>query len=170
MTWRQVRGHNLIGKSNRFAVMDDLVWGDGRKRNGVAEAKVAATAAAQEFGVPFTGDEIRAGPFFELSQTAGMIVMGVTIQEDLHVAQFETELLDVSGDLGRGFDKATVEQKMTLCRRDQVGSDFIGPDIIEIPGYPKRRHRFIPAPVPFAGLGENPVEREENGGCGDHDL
>src|SRR5205807_2626079 len=119
-------------------------------------------AGAKEFGVAFSGEEFRAGKFLELRESAGVIEMSVTVQQDLYVAQLETKLLDVAFDLRRGFDKSTVENEMTLRGSDQVGSDFNCADIIEIPGDPKWRHRLVPTAARSVGLGKNAVEGEQN--------
>ena len=53
---------------------------------------------------------------------------------------------------------------MTFRCRNQVGSNFKGADVIEIPGDPNWLDRPVPIPIPFVSLGEEAVRSEENGG------
>ena len=53
-----------------------------------------------------------------------MIQVGVAIQKNLHVLDFETELGHVSLNLGRGFGKTAVENDVPLRCRDQERADF----------------------------------------------
>jgi len=57
---------------------------------------------------------------------------------------------------------------MTFRRRDQVGSDFGGTDVIQVSGDPERRYRFVPAPAGFIRLSEDAVSGEEKASDGDN--
>lgn len=113
-----MRGHNLITELKRFAIKYDFVWFNRRKKQCVAESKVAVPALAQQVGIAFTRNKFCAGYLFELCQAAGVIVVRVTVEQIFYVAQFETEFHDVALDLRAGFDKSAIEKEMSLWRRD----------------------------------------------------
>ena len=100
--------------------MDDLIGLDRWKGERVVEAKIAVPAAAEQGSVAFAGQEFRPCHFLELSQSAGVIVMRMAVQQEFYIRQFESELGDVALDLWRGFDKAAVEEEMTFRGGDQV--------------------------------------------------
>ena len=80
--------------------------------------KIAMPALAKQLGVAFARDKCRAGCLLKFSQTTGVIVVRVTVEQIFYVAQFETELRDVVLDLWGGFHKSTIEKEMALWRRD----------------------------------------------------
>jgi hypothetical protein len=113
-----MRGHHLITELKRFAIKYDFVWFNRRKKQGVAESKVAMPALAQQAGVAFARNKFCPGYLLELSQAAGVIVVRVTVEQIFHVAQFETKLRDVVLNLRGGFDKSAIQEEMALGRRD----------------------------------------------------
>jgi len=113
-----MRGHHLITELKRFAVTYDFVWFHRWKKQCVAESEVTVSALAQQPGIAFTRNKFRASCFLELRQTAGVIIVRVTIKQIFYVAQFETELHDVALDLWGGFHKSAIQEKMALRRGD----------------------------------------------------
>ena len=90
-----------------------------------------------------------------------MIEMGMTIQEESYIGQFEAEFGNIALDLWGSFHEAAVEEEMALRRGDQVGADFIGSDVVEISNDPEWVDRFVPAPLLLICLGEEVIDEKE---------
>jgi hypothetical protein len=90
-----------------------------------------------------------------------MIEMGMTIQEEFYIGQFEAELGDIVLDLWSGLHEAAIEEKMAFRRRDQIGADFVGSDVVEISNDPEWVDRFVPTSLLLICLGEEVIDEEE---------
>jgi hypothetical protein len=114
--------------------------------------------------------ELRAGELLQLGEAAGVVVVGVGVQEDLHVLDLEPELLHALADDGHGLHEAAVEEDVSLGRRDQVGGDVVRPHVIEVACDPERLDRLVPRARRGVGLGHRQTgeEKEEEGAKSAH--
>src|SRR5205085_11697712 len=78
--------------------------------------------------------------------------MRVTIQQNLYVLEFESELRNVSLDLRCSLDESAIEQNMAVAGRDQERSDLYRADVIEVSDDLEWRHGFVLAPAGGIGL------------------
>ena len=114
------------------------------KRVLVAEREVADSAALDLRGVALHHFELRAGLLLELRESAGVVVVRVRIEQDLHVLRVEPELADVGDDLRRRFLESAVEHDVSFRGRDEKRGDLVGADVIEVADHTKRLDRLVP--------------------------
>ena len=96
--------------------------------------------------------------------------MRVTVEQNLHVLEFESELRNVSFDLRRSLDESAIEQNVALPCRDKKRPNFRRPDIIKISDDLEWRHRFVPAPAGGISLPKRDRGGEEGKGKQDVDF
>lgn len=142
---RPAQGHLL-------AVGEPAVDDDRRKLSLVAESEVSPAAALEQRRIGAAGVELRPTHRLEEGEPAGMVEMGVTVEQDPDVADLEAELRDVGFDLRRGLDETAVDQNVPSGSRDQVGGDVRDADIVEISGDAERLDRLVPRAPLFGGL------------------
>ncbi len=92
-----------------------------------------------------------------------MVQVRVAVQQDLHLLGVEAQGLDVGQHLRRGRIVTPVEEDQAGRRRDEVGGDVAGPDIVEIVGDPERGDRVIAR----RGGGESGACEDGGRGCGE---
>ena len=80
----------------------------------------------------------------ELRQTAGMIEMGMAVQQQLHVFDVIAQGLDIRFDHRCGFRQAAIGQDQALRRDDQECADAGGADIIDVADNMERGLRLVP--------------------------
>src|SRR5262249_26723714 len=78
-----------------------------------------------------------AGPL-QGRDTAGVVVVRVRVQDELHVFQAEAELPDVRGDLRRGLREAAIDEDVAFLRGDEDG----GQRAAHVPGVAVDLERF----------------------------
>src|SRR5437588_11430957 len=96
--------------------------------------------------------------------------MRVTIEQNLHVLEFESELRVISLDLWRRFDKSTIEQDVAFRCRDKKRSNFRRADIIKISDDLEWRYRLVPTPAGGISLSKCHRDSEKTEGKRDVDF
>ena len=81
--------------------------------------------------------------------------MRVAVEQNLHVAEFESERGDVRLDLRRGFDIAAIDHDVAGWRRDEKRRDFLRAHVIDVADDFEWRHRLVPRAAFRIGLREN---------------
>ncbi len=123
--------------------------------------------------VGFAGEELRAGPLPQRGEAAGVVGVGLAVDEELDVLQLEAELPDAVADEGRGLHEAAVDHDVPRGRGDQERRDIARPDVIEVVRDPERLDRLVPRAGGRVGLGQDgqggrEEQEESEKGVADH--
>ncbi len=123
----------------------------GRKRLDDLELRIVAfnLAGSQHLRGDIARDDFRTADLLQLGDAAGVIVVHVRIQDDLDVVDIESQLLHVLSDQRRRLRQGTVDQHMTLGRRDEDRAQAMHADVVRVAEDPKRRLLLVPG---FAAL------------------
>ena len=83
---------------------------------------------------------------------ADVIEVRVAREHDLDVAQLEPELLDVRRDDRRHLGRAGVDEDVALRRDDQIRSDVLRADVVDVADQAKRLFRLAVRPMELRPL------------------
>lgn len=131
---------------NSFTIFDHLIHLDRREHKAVAKLRIVMATALKQRLISGARHHLGASELLERRKPAGMVQMGMTVEEDVDVAYFEPEVFDVLLNHGSGFGKAPIQQDQPLRGRDQERSNFGCPDIVDVPDQLEGLHRFVPCP------------------------
>ncbi len=126
-------------------VVDDLVHPDRREAHRVAPEEVAAPAGLEQRRVRAAGIESGAGRPLQRRQRAGVVQVGVAVEQDPHPPRVEAQGAHIGQFLAREPFGAAVKQDQPVVGDDQVGPDLLGADIVEALGDLEWRDRDQPS-------------------------
>src|SRR5437773_2587388 len=86
-------------------------------------------ALHHQLSIKFAGDNRRTGSALEFSKPTAVVEMSVTVQQDLHILQLETKLLDIGFDLWQTLNVTRVQKNVALRGDNQKRTDQIGADV-----------------------------------------
>ena len=89
-------------------------------------------ALHHQLSIKFAGDNRRTGSALEFSKPTAVVEMSVTVQQDLHILQLETKLLDIGFDLWQTLNVTRVQKNVALRGDNQKRTDQIGADVIDV--------------------------------------
>lgn len=156
-----VRGERHAAERHLLAVGDRAVREDRRKEELVAELRIIFPTRSVIGRLRSAGDELRFRHALQLGESAGVIVVRMAADQDLHVLDAKPEALDVCANDRSGLDETAVEQDVTFRRGDQVRRDVARADVIEVSFDAERRDRLIPRARNRIALGVSEQSREE---------
>src|SRR6266700_568337 len=114
--------HGAQGHSTDFhgiAVLDAAVDMHRRKLKLGSNRRVIIACISKQGRITLTDHEPPAAPLFQQGQAAGVVEMGVTVQKHAHIFHLKAELFNVVAYLGGGFNKAAVNQDMSMRSSDE---------------------------------------------------
>ena len=103
--------------SSPFAVVQHLVHLHRRRAHRLVALAAEIEAALERGDVAFHRLQLRAGILLELRQAAGMIEVGMAVEQEFESDDLEAELGDVGLDLRHGLGNGAIEQDVPLRRR-----------------------------------------------------
>jgi hypothetical protein len=135
-----------LARAERFDVACSRSWLDD------LELRIVAFdfAGSQDLGSDVARDDFRAAELLQLGNAAGVIVVHVRVENELDVFDLEPELLHVPGDERRGLRQSSVDQHMSIGRRDQNRAQAAHTHVISVTKDLKRRLFLIPGFAPLA--------------------
>ena len=86
----------------------------------------------------------------QLRDAAGVIVVHVRVQNELDVFDLESELLHMLRDERRRLRQGSVDQHVTVGRRDQHRAQATHTDVVRVTEDLKRRLLLVPGFAPLA--------------------
>ena len=144
MARRFAGGQRDITYLDRVALANRAVHLHRRKVELFYFPRSRIIAALEQRLVGFARNHLGSARLLQLGEAAGVIDMRVGIEEILDVGDFEAELLDARLDLRRCLRHHRIDQDMALRRRDQIGSETVGADIVDIVDDLERLGRLVP--------------------------
>src|SRR5690606_150726 len=155
-------------ESDRVAVREGVVdaWGGEPAEPDEAEIAlrhqgwVVGATGRNDGGIAFTDPELATRRFLQGAESAGVVGVGMGIEQDLHVGDAEAELGDATHDRGGGLGIAPIDQDVPLRPGYEERGDAGVADVVEIPGNPER---FVGRPAILRD-GRSPEGEQHNQG------
>src|SRR4051812_44022083 len=107
-------------------------------------AIVVLTAALEQSRIRRARNDRRIRQLLRQRVAAGVVAVRVASEDKFDVGQFVTELSDVRLNLGYRIFKSGIEEKVTLGRRDEKGTDATRADVVDVRDYISRGDRRLP--------------------------
>ncbi len=145
MAGREGRGQAHPAQGHDLFVTQHAIDGDLREMAARIVGVAVVLAVLQRPAIARRGIELRPGVAAQLGDAAGMIEMGVAVDDDLDVLQPKTEVHDIALDQRGVLRQRAVEQDGAMPRRNQIGRQAFGADIIDWADDAERRDRARPA-------------------------
>ena len=138
------RGQAEASELDALPVADVLVGCDRLVGIVVAVGEVAPPAPLHLRAIRLAGDEARSGPALQLGESPAMVVVGVAVEEQLHVGEVEAERLDVPFQPGEHLHRTGVEQHVPHRGGQEKRADPVRPDVVHVAQQPERLDRLHP--------------------------
>jgi hypothetical protein len=133
----------------------------------VAPGEIALAAALQQPGIRGGGKHLRAGRGLDRGDAAGMVEMGLAVEQDLDLARVEAERADVGEHLRRELRHPRVDQDQAVAAVDQHRRDVARADVIDSVGDAERVDPLCPpggmAATPRRGRSAAGEQKREHG-------
>src|SRR6185503_17656215 len=104
------------------------------------EMRIVEAAARVLLEIAAAGNELRAGDAPQLRETAGVIVVGVAVEQKADVRNLEAEALDIRANHRHRLLESAVEEEVSLGGGDEVRRDVRRADVVDVAGAPERLH------------------------------
>src|SRR6185295_12784904 len=146
MSGRKLRNEHRAAQLHLFTIMQHLVnlrWRIEHRGVG-AILKVALATRFYGWYVRIHDQILCASQPFDSVAAGVVIVVCMTDQENLYVSELEAELLHAGPNHWHTLFEITVDENMSLRRRDQITRQPLASDVIEIVRDFERRKRVSP--------------------------
>ena len=162
VSWREMGGERAAAEFNLVSILEAAIH-LGRREAHVAGFESRGEAASIFDGCcVFIHDAVfGVGLFQDFCAACAVVGVGVADEQELHVAEFESELFDAGADERNGFFEAAVDQDVAFRCGDEEGGEVFGADVVEVASDLVRREGLGPVRWIFAQRGEGEEEAEQ---------
>ncbi len=143
MAGREMRRQHRTAELNRLIVADDAIYFDGRKRPNFIET-IQLPAAIATRAVALACNHLCSRESLEPGEPATVIVMGVAVQQKLHIRDMKPKVGNAPFDKWRRFSETSVQQDGTAWSRDKKYGHSFNTHVIDIADYAEWLDRLIP--------------------------
>ncbi len=165
VTRREMRHQRHTAEFNFIAIVQFAIGLDRWKTKFVTEEKIVFAAARERLGIFLHREELRSGLLLQFREAAHVIVMRMTGEQNLYVAQVEPKLFDIRFNKRRRFLETAVDYDVTGGRSNEIRTDFRYANIIDVADDLEGRDRLVPRAIPLVCLREdiNCTKAEDDG-------